>query len=158
MSKMIPRRSIDALRKAVNVSLDNYGINCDLYVPNNLSVTETYDIYQKPGDYTFDHYVTTVFINWNPNIYRLKAKGLYVDGELPIIVYFPYRATNDSSNVVEVDILRHSYFVIEPEFIPDNYEGLEEFSIVDIIADKFHDAVVVKSFKAVPRRYEDASG
>ena len=158
MSNMVPRETVDALRVAVNVSLDNFGIACDLYIPSNLSTTETYDIYQKPADYTFDHYTTKVFIQWNPNIFRLKARGLYVDGELPIIVYFPYEATDDSNNTVAVDILRHSYFVIEPEFIPDNYEGLEEFELVDIIADKFHDKVVVKSFKAVPRRYEDVSG
>jgi hypothetical protein len=158
MSKMIPRKTVDALRKQVNVSLDNYGITCDLYIPNNLATTETYDIYQKPADYTFDHYTTTVFINWNPNIYRLKAKGLYVDGELPIMVYFPYEATDDDGELVAVDILRHSYFSIEPEFIPSNYEGLEEFELVDIVVDKHHDKVVVKSFKAVPRRYEDVSG
>ncbi|MHA1591100.1 MAG: hypothetical protein ACTSUP_01185 [Candidatus Heimdallarchaeaceae archaeon] len=158
MSKQIPRRTIDALRKQVNVSLDNYGISCSLYIPNNLDETETFDIYQTPSDYTYDHYTTKVFIEWNPNIYRLKAKGLHVDGELPIIVRFPYEATDDDGNIVDVDILRHSYFGIEPEYIPENYEGIEEFELVDIMLDKFHDAVVVKSFKAVPRRYQDISG
>jgi len=158
MSSQIPRETVDALRKAVNVSLDLYGISCNLYIPNNLSDTETYDIYQTPGDYTYDHYTTTVFINWNPNIFRLKAKGLYVDGELPIIVYFPYEATNDNGSKVDIDILRHSYFSIEPEYIPENYEGVEEFELVDIVMGKFHDKAVVKSFKAVPRRYEDVSG
>jgi len=158
MSKMIPQRVITALREQVNISLDNYGITCDLYIPSNLDTTEVYDIYQKPADYEFTHYTTTVFINWNPNIFRLKARGIYVDGELPIIVYFPYEATNDSDEIVDVDILRHSYFSIEPQFIPENFEGLEEFELVDILVDKFHDAVVVKKWKAVPRRYEDSSG
>jgi len=139
MSQMLPRETVDALRKQVNVSLDLYGISCDLYIPNNLSETEVYDIYQTPGDYTFDHYTSKVFVNWNPNIYRLKAKGLYIDGD-------------------DVDILRHSYISIEPEYVPDNYEGIEEFELIDIVVDKFHDKVVVKSFKAVPRRYEDVSG
>ena len=157
MSHMLPRETVDCLRTQVNVSLDLYGIDCDLYVPNNLATTETYDIYQEPGDYTYDHYTTKVFIQWNPNIYRLKAKGLYVDGELPIIVRLPYTATDDDGETVAVDILRHSYISIEPEYVPSNYEGLEEFELVDIIVDKFHDKVVVKSFKAVPRRYEDSS-
>lgn len=158
MSKMIPQRTISALRHQVNVSLDNFGISCSLYIPNNLDTTETLDIYQKPADYTYDHYTSKVFINWNPNVFRLKNLGLYVDGELPIMVYFPYNATNDDDTLVDVDILRHSYFSIAPQFVPDNYEGLEEFELVDIVADKFHDAVIVKQFKAVPRRYEDISG
>lgn len=158
MSKMIPRRSVDALRAQVNVSLDLYGIDCDLYIPTNLATTEKLDIYQEPSDYEFIHYTSKVFIEWNPNIYRLKAKGLYVDGELPIMVYFPYTAVNDSDNTVNVDILRHSYFSIDPEYIPDNFTGNEEFELVDIVAHKFHDAVIVKQFKAVPRRYETVSG
>ena len=164
MSQMIPRRTIDTMRKQVNVSLDLFGIDCDLYVPNNLSTTETYDIYQAPADYTFDHYSTKVFINWNPNIYRLKAKGLYVDGELPIMVCFPYEVTDDDGDTVDVEIHRHSYFSIEPEFVPDDFQGssgntgFEEFELIDVVADKFHDAVIVKRWKAVPRRYEDTSG
>lgn len=164
MSQQIPRETIDALRKQVNVSLDNFGVDCDLYIPNNLSDTETFDIYQTPSDYTFDHYTSKVFINWNPNIYRLKAKGLYTEGELPIMVHFPYEAVDDEGATIEVEILRHSYFSIEPEFVPDDFEGssghvgLEEFELVDVVADKFHDAVIVKSWKAVPRRYEDVSG
>lgn len=158
MSKMIPQRTIDTLRKQVDVSLGNYGITCDLYIPNNLSTTEKLDVYQAPSDYTYTHYTSMVFINWNPNIYRLKAKGLFVEGELPIIVYFPYQATNDSNVLVDIDILRHSYFSIEPQFIQDNFEGQEEFELVDIILSKFHDAAIVKSWKAVPRRYESVSG
>ena len=155
---MIPQRSIDALRHQVNVSLDNYGIDCDLYVPTNLDETEVDDIYQAPADYVFTHYTSTCFIDWNPNIFRLKAKGLYTDGDTPIIVYLPYEATNDAGAVVDVDILRHSYIKMAPQYIPDDYEGEEEFELVDIILDKFHDAAIVKSWKAVPRRYEDVSG
>jgi len=149
---------VDALRAQVNTSLENFGISCDLYIPDNLDDTETLDVYQKPADYTFDHYTTTCFIDWNPNIYRLKAKGLYVEGDLPIIVYFPYKATDEDGDEVDVDILRHSYFKVTPEYVPDNYEGVEEFTITDIVIDRFHDAAIVKSFKAVPRRYEDGSG
>ena len=157
MSRMIPQRTVNALRAQVNTSLENFGISCDLYIPTNLATTEVDDIYQAPVDYEFTHYTTTCFIDWNPNIFRLKALGLYVDGDTPIMVYLPYQATNDSGVLVDVDVLRHSYFKITPDYVPDNFEGAEEFELVDIVADKFHDAVVVKQFKAVPRRYEDAS-
>lgn len=157
MSKMIPQRSIDVFREFVDISLDIYGISCDLYIPNNLDTTETYDIYQKPADYEYDHYTSKVFIEWSPNIYRLKAMGLFVEGELPIICYFGNKATNDSEDEVDVDILRHSYFSIEPQYIPDLYTGFDEFELIDVMIKGMHDAVLVKSWKAVPRRYETTS-
>ena len=158
MSRMIPQRTVDALRAQVNTSLENFGITCSLYIPTNLDTTEVDDIYQAPVDYEFTHYTTTCYIDWNPNIFRLKALGLFVEGELPIMVYLPYEATDDSDVLVDIDILRHSYIGIEPQYIPDNQEGAEEFELVDIVLDKFHDSAIVKTWKAVPRRFEEVSG
>jgi len=73
MSKMIPRRSIDVLRNYVDVSLDNYGIDCTLYIPDAASynAAERLDVYATPDDYTYVPYTTKVFIEWGPYTYRL---------------------------------------------------------------------------------------
>lgn len=157
MSKMIPRRSIDVLRHQVDVSLDLYGIACELYIPSNIDEVETFDVYQKPEDFTFTRYNATVFIEWSPNMYRLKHYGLYVEGELPIVVWFGNKAYNENNELVDVDIIRHSYIKVMPEYVPDNFEGLEEFELVDVIIKSMHDAVLVKSWKAVPRRFGECS-
>ncbi len=151
---MIPRRSIDAFRHQVDVAIDMYGIECDLYIPTNMDTVEVLDVYQKPADFVFSHYTCKANIEWSPNTFRLKHYGLFVEGELPIVVWFANKATNDEGVLVPVDIVRQSYIKVRPEYIPDNFEGLEEFELVDVLIKNMHDAALVKSWKAVPRRYE----
>ncbi len=152
MSKMIPRRSIDALRWQVDVSLDNYGIDCDLYIPNNLTTVERKDVYSKPADHTYDHYTAKVFINWNPNPHLLKAKGLFVEGELPIFVSLPNYGVNDAGATVAIDVLKHSYITINIEYIPANYPKVDSFLLTEPLVKNMHDASIVQAWKAVPRR------
>lgn len=152
MSKMIPRRSIDALRWQVDVSLENYGIDCDLYIPSNLSVVETLDVYSKPADHTYVHYTAKVFINWNPNPHLLKAKGLFVEGELPIFVSLPNYAVDDAGETVAIDVLKHSYIKVNIEYIPANYPKVDSFLITEPLVKNMHDASIVQAWKAVPRR------
>jgi len=152
MSKMIPRETIDVLRDFVDISLDQYGIACDLYVPTNLDDIESLDIYRTPENYTFAHYSALVFIQWSPNVYRLKNLGIYVEGEIPIICYLPYNCTNDDGNEVAVDILKSSYFRVPIEYVPANFKKYSEFELVENIVRHMHDAVAVRAYKAVPRR------
>jgi len=54
MSRMIPTETIAALRKFNNVSVDLYGIACDLYIILNSDVEDTdeiesQDIYGNDG-------------------------------------------------------------------------------------------------------------
>ncbi|MHA1692959.1 MAG: hypothetical protein ACTSU7_15145 [Candidatus Heimdallarchaeaceae archaeon] len=152
MSKMIPRRSIDIFRNFVDVSLDNYGFDVDLYIPTNKEALETLDIYSEPSDFEFNHYTTQVFVEWRPSIYRLKNLGIYVEDELPIIVYLPNQCTNDSGIEVDVDILRNSYIKVPLEYIPNNFDKYTEFELTTPVVKHMHDAVLVKSYKAVPKR------
>lgn len=154
MSRMIPRESIDVLRNFVTVSLDNYGIDCTLYIPSNDSTVEQYDAYAKPSDYTHTAYTTKVFIEWGPSAYRLKKLGLFTEEDVPMVCWFGNKATNESDELVDVDIIIGSYFRLTPEFIPDNYEGIEEFELINNVVKNMHDAVVVKGFSAAPRRVQ----
>jgi len=160
MSKMIPRRSIDAFRVQLDVTIDLYGIDCTLYIPStaSLNVAEKLDPYDTPDDYTHTAYSAQVFIEWNPGGKRLRKLGLLVEDEKPILSWFGRYATALtgplSGTKVEVDILLHSWIAIQPEFVPGEYVGEVEFEIIDVVVppNMIHDAVIGKGFKLAPRR------
>lgn len=161
MSKMIPRRTIDALRWQVDVTLDNYGIDCELYIPTVLSYNEAEDkdVFATPSDLEYTHYQTKVFIEWGVSVYKLKKLGLYIEDMIPLIAHFGNRATlmsdSGAGDVIPVDICKHSYFTINPEFIPNNYVGTESFEIVNEAIRGMHDAVITRVFSIVPRRVQE---
>lgn len=158
MSRMVPRESIDQLRNYVDISLTSYGIDCTLYIPTDTSYgeVEKLDVFAKPGDYSYLSYSAKVFINWMPNIWRLKKLGLFVEGQVPILAYFGNKATalegSEAGEEVDVDVVLHSYIRIEPEFIPSNQKDVEEFEIVNMGTPNMQDAVLYKVFSLVPRR------
>jgi len=156
MSKMIPRETIDTLRDFVDVSLDNYGIDCTLYIPTDTSYenAEYSDVYATPSDYQYTQYSAKVFIEWRVSTYRLKRLGLYTEDENPIVAWFGNEAVDQEGNKVDVDITLHSYFEISPEFIPENYKGTAQFEIVNIAVQGMHDAVIRKAYSIVPRRVQ----
>lgn len=155
---MIPRASIDVLRDFVDVSLSAYGIDCTLYIPTDTSYgeAEKLDVFATPGDYDFLSYSTKVFIEWTPNIWRLKKLGLFTEGQVPILAYFPNKVTalegSEVGTEVEVDIVKCSYIRILPEYIPDDQKGVEEFEIVNVGSPNMHDAIITKMYSLVPRR------
>ena len=158
MSKMIPRETIDAIRKQVNVSLDMYGIDCVLYIPTNASYAESEkkDVFATPADLTYVSYDAKVFMDWSVSAYRLKQLGIYTEHMVPILAWFPNVATaREGSEIgaeVSLDVTRRSYFVVEPEFIPNNYVGSESFEVVNQVVKGMHDAILVQGWSAVPRR------
>ena len=146
MSRMIPQRTVDTMRHYVDVSVDNYGIDCTLHVPTNQDTVVNYDAYWKPGDWTYTTYNTVVWIDWSPNKYRLRKLGLYVEDDIPILAWF-----KNYINGVHVDIEINSWFKIDPQYIPDKYDT-EEFELVDVLVPGMHDAVITKYWKIAPRR------
>ena len=160
---MIPRGTIDVLRNYVDVIMAAVGIDCTLYIPTDASfnVAEKLDVFAKPSDFTYTSYSAKVFINWSPNVYKLKKLGLFVEGQLPILVWFGNKATviddgevNPAGTVAAIDTCLKSYFKIEPEFIPENYEGIEAFELVNVASKGFQDAIIRKIYSAVPRRVQ----
>lgn len=158
MSLIVPRETIDALRDFVDTTLDAAGVDCTLYIPTSASykAAEAKDVFATPSDYSYTKYTAKTFIVWNPNTIHLKRLGLFVEDELPVLCWFGKKAIvaegADAGSEVEVDIVLHSYFEVEPEFIPSNYTGIEQFEIVNVAAGKLHDAIIRKRFLAIPRR------
>ena len=157
---MLPRASIDVLRNFVDISLDAIGMDCTLYIPTDTSYAEAekLDVFAKPSDYEHLSYSAKVFIQWNPSIYKLKKLGLFTEDVLPILVWFGNRATSlegsDAGTLVSIDVSIRSYFEIEPEFVPGNYEGVEQFEIINVASKGMQDAIIRKIYSAVPRRVQ----
>jgi len=157
MSKLIPRRTIDSIRNMIDVGLSVTGIDCTLFIPTNQSFldAEKLDVYSKPADYTFISFRTTVGIRWSPNVYELKKLGLFVEGQTPILVQFGFHATalegSQVGQTVPINVTRHCYFRISPEFSEGNFVGISEFQIVNA-ATRLHDATLARIFSAAPRR------
>lgn len=144
MSLMLPQSTIDVLRKFVDISVNIYGIDVTLYVPNNWESVEVLDAYQTTTDLTYTTYnEVKAFINWSPNAYRLRNLGLFTEGELPILVHFPQ---------LPVDIIRGSYIKVPMQSIPNSTWTNDEFEVVDLATGPMHDSQVVNQFKLVPRR------
>ena len=158
MSNMIPRETIDALRNYTDIALGAFGIACTLFIPTTASYNsaEALDVFSIPSDYNFNNYTCKVFIHWKPSIWKLKKLGLFVEGQAPILAYFPNKVTYaDGSNegdLVEVDIVQRSYIRILPEYIPDDTKGVEEYEIVNVGTKNMQDAVCVQIYSLVPRR------
>ncbi len=161
-TRMFPRASIDVLRSYVDLALDAIGMDCTLYLPTNTSyaTAEKLDVFSKPSDYSYSSYAAKVFIQWGPSIYKLKKLGLFTEGVLPILVWFGNKATvisvagQDAGTEVSIDVTMKSYFEMEPEFVPGNYEGVEQFEIVNVASKGMQDAIIRKIYSAVPRRVQ----
>lgn len=155
MSRMIPQRTVTILRSYVDISLDAYGIDCELFVPTNYDTVIEQDAYAKPEDFEYERYACKIFINWSPSVYRLKKLGLFVEGELPILMYLPRQAVLTRTGArVDVDVIRGSYVKVNLQYVPQNRQSGDEFELVDVRIRSMHDAEIVNIWKAVPRRIE----
>lgn len=153
-SRQIPQETVDVLRQHLDVVMLAVGIPCTLYIPTAASyaAAEKRDVFSTPSDYEYTQYTANIWIEWNPSTYRLKKLGLFTEESLPILVWMGHVATNQSGEVVNVDIVQHSYFKLNAQYIPGNFTEAEEFEIVNIGVRGMHDAMVLKSFSAAPRR------
>lgn len=158
MSLMIPRESIDALRRQVDVTLANYGIDCILYVPSVASYNEAekLDAFTVPEDLDYIRYQAKVFIEFGASVHRLKKLGLYTENMVPIVAWWGNTAVvldgSAAGTTVALDVCKRSWFTIDPEFIPNDYVGSEAFEVVDPVVKGIHDAIILQGWSIVPRR------
>lgn len=152
MSNMIPQESADAFRIFTNVSVENYGMPCTLYVPNNLTATMLRDTYTKPSDYVFDEYDTKVWIEWAPNKRQLAKLGLFAEEETPMLAHFSNVFRGPFQDLHDLDITIGSYFEIGVQYITKLKEYVSEFDIVDVMATGMANKLMTKVFKIAPRR------
>lgn len=159
-TRMLPRETVDVLRSYVDIALDAVGMDCTLYIPTNASYSEAekLDIYAVPGDYEHLSYSAKIFIEWSPSLYRLKKLGLFTEDSLPILCWFGNKATalegSETGTEVAIDVILRSYFEIEPEFIPSNYLGIEQFELVNVASKGMQDCLIRKIYSVVPRRVD----
>ena len=147
MGKLIPQATVDALRSFNDISVDTFGIDCQLFVKNNSTRLESEDVYAKVTDTNYDVSKTQAFIAWNPDHKMLRKLGLFTEGELPIICWFK----NDPKVVLG------SYIKVDMQYVPRNYDR-DEFEIVDILVRGMYDAIVLNAYKLAPRRVKTQIG
>ena len=152
MSNMIPQASVNALRHSTDISIENYGMECTLYIPNNLSTVMQNDVYTKPSDYTFDIYNTKVWIEWSPNKRQLAKQGVFTEDTLPIIAHFSNVVRDPFGTLCDVDITLGSYFKLEVQYTYLNKLATSEFDIVDVLASYMANKLIKKSFRIAARR------
>ena len=154
MSKLVPQETVDAIRNTVNVILDIGGFPCTLYIPSNYEDVLNVDAYSKTTDYEFEAYTCNVSISWSPNKYHLQKLGLFVEGELPILVTLPNKAINSSAVLVNVDIIPGSYIKVPISYLPSDRSDSDEFELADTPIESMHEIAIKQRYKAVPRRSE----
>lgn len=143
MSNMIPRSTIDALKRMHNVILGSVGINVTLYIPTNSTTLESLDPFKTIQDRVYTTVETTAFINWSPDQVQLKKLNLYNEDDIPILCHLP----NDFNVQIETD----SYLTVPVEQVPRNIT-VNEFEIVNKKIPNMHDTVIFPVFVLVPRR------
>ena len=164
MSKMIPVQSVAAFRQQQDVSVDIWGIPCDLFIPSNLNSVEDDDQYGDDSQYTYDQYTTLVWIVFNPESRRLRKLGMYVEDETPMLASFKSTAIDNSDgsedgDEVEVDVTIGSYIRVDITYVPTEATSdethYEEFEVADVALGPLHDSTVSKVYKLVARRVDN---
>jgi len=141
---IIPYETIDVIKKFNDLAVDIYGIDCTLYIPNNLTALEPNDAYTDPATITYRTYSDQkVWVEWfAKDIVRLRKLGIFAEGELPIIAYF--------KNYPEVTI--KSYIKVPMRYIPGTFNDNDCFEVVDEIMIGTYNTETIRKFKLAPQR------
>lgn len=138
----LPKETLDTLRSYNDISVDIYGFDCDLFVPNNLNANENDDVYKVATDNNYTGVKTKVFVEWTPNIHKLRKMGIYADeGSLPILGWFK-----------ELPEVKRGTFVRFREGLVPIHYGTADFEVVDIEIRAMYDSAVLQVYKLVPTR------
>jgi len=153
---MIPYTVVNVLREFVDISIDLYGIECSLFIPNNLDEVDDLGVYAEPTDITYDEYTSMIWVEWSPNMHRLRKLGIFAEDESPMIARLGSTATSVSSGqeVEDVEVVPRSYVQIPMQYVPDDMDT-DEFELVNVQIEATHDAIAVKMWKLVPRRVKE---
>ena len=144
---MLPIQIANALRNSNNVALQTYGIQVTLWLSTNDTAVENLDDYQTPADYTYNAIPTRCWIEWSPNIYRLRKLGLFNEKDLPGLVHFDNR----------IEITRYSYIEVPITFLPINQKDTQQYEIIDQAIPNLADIDIKRVYKIAPRRVPNGS-
>ena len=144
-SNYLPDRLIQVLRKNNDVVLDTFGIEVTLYIPTNLDSLKSLDVYTTQSDITYQVYNDIkAFINWKPNMYRLRNLGVFAENDLPITAYFP--------QTKGFDVIRRSYIQVPIQYVPNATYQTAEFEVVDVLTGPVLGQQVRQEYLLTPRR------
>lgn len=144
---LFPIEVVDTYRQHINTVIDIYGIDADLYTPKEESVQqrEALDIYEeKPNisDHSMTPLKTKVFIEWKPDIKRLRRLGIFTEDSIPIIAWF-------KSDISE--LTRNAYIRMAINYRVGDW-GTDEFELVDCLTKSMYNAIVIQAWVISPRR------
>ena len=143
---LLPMETIEVYRNTVDRMIEVYGFEVELYVPqiNAVDQQEEMDIYmEKPdeSEHMMAPITTKTFIDWKPDMKRLRRLGIFTEDSLPIIGWF--------KNIPE--LTRKAYIKV-----PINYQtgewGTDEFELIDCLIRNTYNSIVVQCWNIVPRR------
>lgn len=145
---LLPPETIDVFRDTIDKIIDIYGFDVTLYIPEPATVqqAEGLDIYmEKPDvkDHMRPSIKTKVFIEWKPEMKRLRRLGIFTEDELPIIAWF--------KNLSLDQLTRNSYIRIPINYTKGEW-GTDEFELVDCVVRNTYNAIVVQCWQISPRR------
>ena len=140
---LLPYDTILGLRRFQDLSVENYGIPCTLYIPTNLTTLEPDDVYTDPDDITFKvFHDQKVWIEWYAkDLYRLRKMGVFAEHELPVLAYFK------SNPVVTIK----SYIKVPMRYVPDSY-GVENWEVVESVMVGTYSSQTISKYKIAPLR------
>ena len=150
MSILLPKATLDVMKQFNDLGVNLYGINCTLYIPNNLTTLESTDMYASPDAIAYTEYRNQkVWFEWHKSktIAKLRRNNAFVENEPAIVARF----TNDPEVIV------NSYVVLPVEYSNNQYNTLE-FECVNVILDNLYDTEIYRTFKMQPRRAKSHTG
>jgi hypothetical protein len=137
------------MRQFNDLGVNLYGINCTLYIPNNLTTLEPTDMYQSPDAVAYTEYRNQkVWFQWyDKALVKLRKANAFAETEAPITARF--------NN--EPQVIVNSYIVLPTEYENNQYKTLE-FECVNVILDNTYDIEVYRKFFMQPRRAKSHTG
>jgi len=148
--KLLPIDVVNTIRQHMDTVVDIYGFPCELYIPKqgHIEQREQLDVYnERPdlGDAGFEEVILTkVFIEWAPDIKKLRRLGIFTEGDLPIVGWFKY-------SEADYNLQRNSYIKININYIPDQWKT-DEFELIDCLIRNMYNAVAIQAWRLAPRR------
>ena len=143
MSTLLPKSTLQVMRQFNDLGVSLYGIDCTLYIPNNLTFLEPVDMYANPDMITYTEYRNQkVWFQWyDKALVRLRKANAMVDDGPPITARF----------MCTPEVIVNSYISLPTEYEGNIHQTLE-FECVNVILDNTYDISVYQKFFMQPRR------
>jgi len=149
---ILPLDVIRGYRATINMTIDIYGFDVKLYIPQNIPHSDK-SIYRENTLVYGDPINTKTFIEWKPTMKRLRGMGIFVDDaeNLPIIAWLKGNEILDTlqRNCLMAVPINHVSCENE-DFVEVNEET--DFELVDCLIKNTYNATVVQCWKIAPSR------